>query len=421
MFVNSSTDNMHCSIRNIFKFYYFFLLPYLDYTKKSFLKIKLLHFSDYTLKGVIYMIRVREDIALVDQLVLNNIEILHITDIEQLISRNIVEISTKPMQYTMADGMEFTRLQIVNDGVIDRLCAGAIYKPNRKINYCDLSLSVQSTIGNLYCHTADNYKTKLMEIKKHLWITYGILISIENAAIKTIEINRTFLINEPYSSYHRVLEVMMHNLPKELKNKMQTYNVKKDSNQNRTYYAGSSQSKQRYTEIKIYDKSAQLSSELQINLSESYMRVEIRFSGSQNIKRAFGTRYLSKITDDMINLCYNKKMTRYFFNPYKRWLRNRNDYLIKLMKEQRSIDIRHWQVNFLRILSNEEITNGFATLLDITELFPLLKSKKLNLTPKRQYQIKKNFQRHVKDYEIVFNQKDNEKLNELLQKIGYSK
>lgn len=363
------------------------------------------------------MALVREDVALVDQIVLNNIEILHIADLYNLIKQNIVEISTTPPKYVMADGQEFSQLEITNDIMIDRLYASTMYKGYKKINYCTLALSVKSEIGNLYCYTIIDYKNKLVEIKNHLWNQYGIMISIDNATVKTIEINRTFGLNESFNSYNRVIRVMMQQLPKRLRNHVQIYKT----NKNQTYYARNSKSTDRFISIKIYDKTTDLETKHHTNnISVSYMRVEIRVTGSDNIKKSFGSRHLSTITDELLNLFFNKKMVSYFFNPYTEWIKKRNKHLITIIQEQRSIDIRHWQINLLRTLSNEEISNGFATLLDITELFPLLKSKKLNLTPKRQYEIKKNFQRHVKDYEIVFNQKDNEKLNELLAKLGYA-
>ena len=411
---------MHSPKRNNFKFYYFFLVPYLDYSKKSFLKIKPLHFADYLPKGVMYMIHVREDVALVDQIVLNNIEILHIADIKQLIKQDIVEISTHPMQYTMADEQEFTRLTIKNDGIIDYMIAGAIYRPHQKINYCNITLSVKNTsFGNLCCYTVQEYRQKLKEIQNHLLNTYGIEVAIDKASIREIEINKTFALCEPYENYYRVVKLIMHNLPAELHIQMYCTENGKEKNKPGTFYACTNKTKSsnRFTTLKIYDKSSALSAKLKITLDKSYMRIELRFSGTQKIKRALTTNSLALVTDDMINVCYQRYMKRYIYNPYNKWRKKRNNYVLEMIQKQRSFDIRHWQINILRILSHEEINNGFATLLDVEELFPLL--TKLDLSSKRQYAIRQNFYRHAAEYETAFNQRDNIKLTEILKKLGY--
>ena len=66
-------------------------------------------------------VQVRENITLVDQIVLSNIEIVHMINIEELIKKNIVELSTNPQTYIMADGHEFSKLTIEKDGVIDHM------------------------------------------------------------------------------------------------------------------------------------------------------------------------------------------------------------------------------------------------------------------------------------------------------------
>lgn len=363
-------------------------------------------------------VNVREDIALVDQIVLSNIEIVHMINIEELIKRNIVELSTNPQTYIMADGQEFSKLIIKNDGVIDHMIAGAKLQSNQLIKYCILSLSVHRDTGNICCHTIDEYKQILTRIQEHLLCTYGIDIAIENITIKEIEINKTFALDHPYEDYRRVIQLIMHNLPRELHVQMHCVENSKEKVQPGTYYATSSKTNKsdRYTTLKIYNKTSALSTKLNIVLDTSYMRVELRFVGTQRVKRALTTNKLSALTDEMINTSFQRYMKRYIYNPYDKWLQERDKYLLRLITEQRDTDIRHWQVNLLRYLTNSEIENAYPTLLDVKELYPLL--EKLSLSAKRRYEIRTTFKRHAAKYETVYNQRDDLKLVEILEKLG---
>lgn len=362
-------------------------------------------------------VNVREDIALVDQIILSNVEIMHIINIDELIKQNIIELSTNPATYIMADGQMFSKL-LITDDVIDHMIAGAKIQSNQLIKYCILSLSVHRDTGNICCHSIEEYKQILTYVQEHLLCTYGIEVDIEKVTIKEIEINKTFALKEPYESYRRVIQLIMHNLPHELHVQMHCEENSKSKVLPGTYYATSSKTNKssRFTSLKIYDKTSESSAKLNIILNTSYMRVELRFVGTQRVKRALKTNSLALVTDDMINVCYQKYMKRYIYNPCDRWLHKRDQYLLNLIKKQRDTDIRHWQVNLLRYLTNSEIENAYPTLLDVHELFPLL--EKLSITSKRRYEIRTNFKRHVEKYETVYNQRDDLKLAEILEKLG---
>lgn len=360
---------------------------------------------------------VQENIALVDQIVLSNIEITHMINMEDLVKQNIVELSTKPATYIMADGQEFSKL-LINDDIIDHMIAGVKTQANQLHKYCFLTLSVHRDTGNICCHTIEEYKQILAQVQEHLLCTYGIDISIKKVKIKEIEINKTFALSQPYEDYRRVIQVLMHNLPQELSVQMHYTENGNETIKPGTYYASSGKSKKsnRHTTLKIYDKSSALSAKLKITLDKSYMRVELRFFGTENINRSLTTNSLFLVTNEMINTCFQRKMKRYIYNPYNKWLQKRNKNLLNIMKQQRDKDIRHWQVNLLRYLTNKEIEDTYPTLLDVCELFPLL--ERLPITPKRRYEIRANFKRHAAKYETVFNNRDDLKLAEILEKLG---
>lgn len=362
------------------------------------------------------LLSLNENVALIDQIMFANIEILSINNIQFLIEKNILEITTSPIQYNLSNGTSFSRLNIEGDFLIDKMIAGVMRKGNTVIKYCNLVLSINSnTFGNLYCYTVDQYKKRLYKVQKHLLIEYGILSDFNNITIKEIEINRTFILNEAYSKYRRVITLIMHNLPKELKYQMTYLKNEKSQFEYESYYATSKKTKKsnRYLELKIYDKTKAITNK--IILSASYMRIEFRFVGTQRIERALSTKYFSFLTDEIINNSFDKYIQRYIIRPFNSWKPERDKYLLKLIYQEREKDVRHWQINLIRILTNEEVAKGFPILLDVEELFPLLNN--MHLTSKRKYEIKRNFQNIAQKYTTAYCQKDHIKLNEILQKI----
>lgn len=361
-------------------------------------------------------INIQEHIALLDALQLNNIKILHIKNFENLVNRQILEISNSPAIYCCPDGQMFTRLYIENDGVIDRLIAGSKIVSHKKIDYCNMQVTIKnSEIGNLICYTVEQYCDKLHEIQKHLENKYGIITDFTNVSLKKIEINRTICLDENFENYHRIFNLIMSNLPKYLQNQMDFRKSKKNDIKFETYCATSARkpNSERHINFKIYDKSKALESS--IIITNSYMRTEFTISGTERIKKSLGTNCFKKLTDKTINDFFNTQIHKIIVTPFEKWQKERNKYIIRLMKEQRQTDIRHWQTNVLRILQNEEIKQKSPVLLDITEIMPLIDY--LNLTPRRKYDIRVNFRKQANKYENVFCNNDNAKMDEILTKL----
>lgn len=368
------------------------------------------------MKGAILDMFVREKTALIDQIMLANIRILAIKDIRALVKKDIVEIHISPIKYDMADGQEFSKLNIQGDRFIDKLIAGVTIKGNTKVKYCNLTLSVHDEeTGNLCCFSVNDYIERIYEIQEYLFDEYGIEVDFCGATIKEIEINRTFRLEGRFMDYHRAIMVIMRNLPKELKSEMCYFSNEEKEIQFGSYYATSKKKRdsKRYTELKIYDKTKAVANK--VFLTRSYMRVEISFISTQRIERAIGTKYFFNLTNELINQCYDKYMQRYMIRPYGKWKPKRDKYLLQIMKQERERDIRHWQINTLRLFMDKEINDKYSTLLDIEELFLLL--EKLKLTPKRKYEVKRNFRKIAEEYSSVYCHGDDNKLDEIIEKV----
>lgn len=362
------------------------------------------------------MINLREKTALIDKAVFGGVAILGFTDEEALLKKEVLELTTSKVRYITADRTEFNKLLIEHDGVIDRMVAGAKLIGGRRVDYCNLETTIKSNgAGNLMCYTTSDYYDRLAEIQEHLKEKYGILTDFSDITIKEIEINRTFKLEDDFEKYHRVLNLIMTNLPSYLKNQMDYKKVTQGNTEFQTYYATSktTNKSKRYLLFKIYNKSKAV--ENIILLTDSHMRVEFRLVGSEKVKKALGTNKFAELTDELINSYFDRQIEKLIQRPFERWQKDRNSYLVKLMHEERKRDIRHWQTNVLRVLQNEEIAEKRAVLLDIEELIPLV--DRLDLKSNRKCDVKRNFRKQVTKFETVFCNQDHLKMEEILRKL----
>lgn len=362
------------------------------------------------------MTNIREKTALLDKLILSNIIIKDFKDFDKLVKKEIIEVSPTQIQYITASGKMFKRLLIDNDNLIDKMVAGSKVMGNKRVDYCNLSTTIKnSELGNLNCYTVNEYLEQLQKIKDHLEKKYGIIADFSNITIKELEINRTFQLSHDFETYHRILNLIMTNLPSYMKNQMDYKKINKGSSEYQTYYATSktTNKSKRYLLFKIYNKSKAV--ENIILLTDSYMRVEFKLVSAEKIKKSLGTNKFLDLTDNSINSYFNSQIQKMIVQPFQKWKVDRDKYIIKLMQEQRLQDVRHWQTNVLRILQNEEIAQKRPILLDIEEIILLV--NKLDIKNNRKSDIKRNFRKQSIKYENVFCNRDDLKMNEILEKL----
>ena len=397
----------------------YFLTKYpmirIEYAKKGGIKL-IASISLYIFQGDIQMK------SLLDKMIFSNISIIAIEDKQALLDKGILEDNqNNKNKYVAHDGQNFTRLKI-HDCLIDRMVAGASPISGENNQFCEMSLSVKGVMGNLYGYSVSQYYELLVEIENHLKSSYGITVDFSCLRIKTIEINKTFELKEGFREYHRVLQLMMSNLPKSFKNQMKWEELVQCGYDHQSYYAttrkrtSSKSQSPRYTELKVYNKSKQM--ENVILLNEDYMRVELKLVGGRKISDALGSNYFADLSDEIISNYFQRQMERLFLKPFYNWKKSRRKLLIDLMKEQRKKDCKRWIVNTLRVLQNTEIEQSYPALLDIEELIPLVSF--LGLTPQKTSQVKATFRRQAQKYETALTHNDNKKLLEILSNLQMS-
>ena len=263
---------------------------------------------------------IKEKIALIDKVIFNNINILKIKDIVDLLNRGIVEISSSEVRYRTADGEAFNKLVIENDGVINKLVAGSKMIGNSRVDYCTLEVNIKPTeVGNLMCYTVVEYMERLLAIQEHLRVAYGIIADFSKISVKEIEINRTFKLKGNFEDYHRVINLIMSNLPRYLKNQMDYKKVTDGGSEYQTYYATSKKNNKskRYLLFKIYNKTKAI--ENIILLTDSYMRVELRLVGAEKVKKTLGTNRFLEMRDNMINKYFDDQVSKLIVAPFEKW------------------------------------------------------------------------------------------------------
>lgn len=361
------------------------------------------------------MTKPNEKKALLDKAVFGGLQIVAFKNMDRLVADGIVEVSSSPTKYVTARGQEFTRLRIQDD-FIDKMVAGSKWIKGKKVDYCNLAVTIKNDeVGNLVCYTVDQYKAYLDQIKEYLMDQYGILVAMDGATLKEIEINRTFRLKGDFKDYKRAITVIMTNLPKPYKAQMDNKSAEDDGVEYESFYAKTKKTanSKRYVTFKIYNKTKAL--EKIVPLMDDYMRVEYCLFGPEKIKKALGTNRLVELTDERINGYFDRQIEKMIVQPYKKWKAARDKAVVDLMIEQRKKDIRHWHSNVLRLLEDQEIAKDKPVLLDIHELLSLV--SQLGLSTKRASEVKGCFLKQAQKFESVFCEGDHEKIKEILEKL----
>lgn len=374
-----------------------------------------------------------------DKIGLKDGEIISIDDLEELKQRNVLFVNEKSKKsddeqntsdenkkqdtsdkYVTRSNQAFSYLKIKNDGEINQLKAGKSGLGNQYVtlqtNVCD------GNIGNLQGNTVTEYHEQIKRIEKKLQSNYGIQASFDNSTVNYIEINRTFRLEHDFSAYSRDIELILAEMPRMNYTSEFGYTLSDDTyfdekfNKIETHTVWNKRGKSKcksFQMVSIYNKSKQIRGV--IYLDGDYMRFEITLAGVKNIQSAFKTTKLYELTDEKINQYFAEQIDKLIVKPLDRWRAKRNAYLKKLIKSEREKDIYNWQVNVLRVLNTQEnIHHGKPCLLDVSELYPIIdKIKDIN----RKQRVKDRFLVQAEKYESIFCNRDDLKLQEIIDKL----
>lgn len=358
---------------------------------------------------------VNQNTALIDKMVLNNLLVTDISDIDYLAKMGILEVNPNPdVRSYYTDGGSFRQLKIKQDDKIDLLSAGTVKTGKIWHTYCNLHTSVHRLNGNLACYTVQDYQQQVNDIQTALRGKYGVVLDTMWATIKQIEINRTIRLNDDFKWYHRVLQLIMFNLPYPFAKQMDFKKKAAGEIQCDTYYATTKKTakSKKYQELKIYNKSKQL----QFIVSDGWMRVELKIVGASKVKKELGTNDLSELTDGQINDYFDRMMQKLIVQPYRKWQEQQKKEIKKIMQEQRKINLKRWQIGTLTRILDEEIDRQCPVALDIDQILAVVPELK-DVPVKYIKAIQQNMDDQAGKCAAVLCNYDSERMEEIIEKL----
>ena len=234
------------------------------------------------------------------------------------------------------------------------------------------------------------------------------------ATIKQIEINRTIRLNDDFKWYHRVLQLIMFNLPYPFAKQMDFKKKAAGEIQCDTYYATTKKTakSKKYQELKIYNKSKQL----QFIVSDGWMRVELKIVGASKVKKELGTNDLSELTDGQINDYFDRMMQKLIVQPYRKWQEQQKKEIKKIMQEQRKINLKRWQIGTLTRILDEEIDRQCPVALDIDQILAVVQELK-DVPVKYIKAIQQNMDDQAGKCAAVLCNYDSDRMEEIIEKL----
>ena len=344
--------------------------------------------------------------ALLDLVTINNFAITDVNDLDNLLSKKIAIWSYQHTQCSTISGDEYTFINIEDDIYFKKFFFGTT-KFNKIKAELVLAINEPNT-HNLNCISPHEIRLKLEQIKIYLLEHYGISVDFSNAEYKSIELNKTFSLNECYERYARPLQLISSNYPAQLR---LTHSITGKKN-NRTYYC---QAGKEGLKIKIYNKSFQLKKKYNIDTDKTYLRYEITLPTKEKIKRELGTAKVNELTQELINTFF----TTFIQNNVKDAYIAYSDFAEREVKKiiKNYIYDRKKAEEILLTLKNLEI-NGKILILQLTELNEIIdKNAKLFKSKQSRYYVKKSIKNLADVTNSIFLNNDKQLLTELFAKL----
>lgn len=285
-----------------------------------------------------------------------------------------------------------------------------------------MEMSVDDAVyHNLNCFTTIEYVEKLKEAKIYLKDEYGIIVNMGECKYKSIEINKTIVINHKFSEYVRTIRLMMYLLPNRLRLREVEYMSESlhpykasDYKMFPETYAKILRGKEKRLEIKIYDKTKQLE-RYKITVCHNFLRCEITLNGSK-IQEVLGDNGVYNVTDSVINNYFNSFIEQNFILEYEKYCEKRDREIRKILRQHYKPGSHTWVRDVLLEVCDTELSNGIPLVLDVDEIISQLDCLKL-LSKQCKYNAKKQFQTVCREKCPTLDDGDSEKLSEIENKL----
>lgn len=347
----------------------------------------------------------------IDRMVLSGFRILSIDEVKVRGHQNVEYEPCGEALYRMSNGKGFRFLKIKDNQCFGTLIAGSRQIGCCRRDYTRIDLFIQNgPQGNLQNSSVTAYKHRFLDVLQYILYEYGIEINPQLTKLNTLEINCNIALDEEFYKYHRPLRLIMCILPKQYRNKLAEYSRIEDnaSIKSETFFRGNAS-----IELKIYDKKEHLRQKTGISPPDNLMRIEFVLKKSAKIKTVFGSNYLADLTDTKINEFFMKQFSKVIENRYRRWQIDNEKDLSARVKMHKDQNPRYWKSNLLNECADIEQKNKIPVLLDVSDLYPIIKAQDKNGHYRRELQTFQNY----RSYRETFYQKDSVKVNEIIEKV----
>lgn len=237
-------------------------------------------------------------------------------------------------------------------------------KGNRNY-YTILDVTIATKEGesdNLRPLNISEYRNKINNIKSYMRDIYGIYLDVSEARFNTIELNIT---NEMMYSFHDYRMIFEAVRQKRNHKKYPVFGLKEKKLQYETYIFSN---KSLTNELKLYNKTEQLSYCFSIYKKEQFMRFEYRLHSYDLIQNRLGTSRVSELTDQNIRDFLSKSIQEDIFKPVEAFLSDSNKKLEQTYKNLK----KQYKRGHTRLFAN--YCNGKeVAILDAEQIYNIIK------------------------------------------------
>lgn len=360
-----------------------------------------------------------DTLALLDKISLYNFTIESVDDMESLQELGIITVKEKQPHYVvLKSGEYFSTLHIEKTEYFDDFFFGI----GKHGVYASMEMSVPDDgFHNLNSLSAAQYIRRIEYAFYFLWKTYGILAGSNNLKYRSMEINKTIILDCDFQTYRRPMVLMMYLLPAKLRLTEADFSEpdvhpEKVDDYNRCISTYTKSSGKKGISVKIYDKKNQLQSCFGILTTHNYCRCEITLKCSTKIIKAFGSNDVDKITDQILNCYFNDFIDDNIVKPYKKHCQKRDIALRKILKDHYAPSSKTWTRDTLATIREMEIKNSVPFMLEISEL--ILQTNCLKIDSKQsRCNLKDRFKKLCTEQNSIFICNDGQKYQELIEKL----
>ena len=365
---------------------------------------------------------INDKMALLDKICIGDFKIIEIDNLLGLQKAGIVTVIESQSRYVVLDtGEYFSKLQIDKTEFFDSFIVGT--GKGKRSSYGRMEMSIRDEeFHNLNCYTVVQYLEKIEEARIFLKEEYGINVDFSRATFKSMEINKTIMLDDQFERYYRPIRLMMCLFPLQLrfKNEVEWANVDLRSKSVREYKKDiptyTRDSGDKGIMIKVYDKSRQLRVKFQICIYKEYLRFEITLKSGEKIKKIFGDNLVRNVTDFKINMYFLEFIRKNVEIPYQKYCEGCKRELKKILQKYYEPCSRTWTRDVLAEIREAEIKRNMPLMLDINELTSQIGCLKIK-SKQNRHEIKKRFEDLCVNQDSIFCQGDDKKYEELIKKL----